>query len=607
MTISAINLGNTFTNAKGTTVLGGLSSGINTSAIIDSIVAAQTAQVTKLNDSITVNNNQVTALNTLNQFLTQLKSDTALLSTPQSPNSASNVFASSTAQVTANTTLPASNYLTANVTSVATAGTYTISGLSQIATATTQETSAFSLPSTSGSVVAATSTAGMFTAGTITFKSGATVTLTAGESLANVAAAFNAVTTGTNATGITASIVQTASGTPNNTYKLVFTGTSTGAANAFNMSPPGAGNTITSDPSGVLTNITFTTDQAAQDAMFKFNGVSVVRPTNNVSDLVSGVTFNLLQNTASQPTASFTVAITPDTTKIATAIQSFVTDYNNFLTFYAQQTQIDPTTNAPAKTAVLNSDSTLRNAFYQLTGYASSIVSGVTGVKSLADIGISFSNQAATSTTPAVYNMLTINNSTLATAINTNLTGVQNVFGFNGTSSSTNLSVYSGPLDQTISNFTVNVDQVNNVYTATYTDSSSVQHTINLTKAALGTSGLSLTAPTTSALNGLVFIYTGSTSQSGITVTTTNGVASKMNGMIAGAIAPTTGLIAVDQNAIALNTTTTQTNITNINTQIANTRNSLLQKFSKLEAAIAAANRTLNYMNAQQMASSSGG
>ncbi len=607
MAISAIQLGNSFTNANGTTVLGGISSGLNPSSIIDSLVSGQTAQVTKLQDQITVNNSQASALGTLQQLLTQLQSTTAALALPQSPDSSSNVFALRTISVVGNTTLPASSFLTATVSPSTTTGTYTISNITQTAMATTQESNAFSLPNADTSVVAASPTAGMFSPGTITFKSGATITLTAGETLNQVAAAFNAVTTGANGTGITASVVQTASGTPNNTYKLVFTGTNTGLANAFNLSPPyGGANTVTSDPSGALTNITFATDQAAQDALFKFNGVSVDRASNTVSDLVSGVTFNLLQNTNGQTNPAFTVTVAPDTTGITNGITNFVNAYNNFLNFYAQQTQIDPTTGLPVKTAVLYSDTTLRSIFNQESAYAASIVSGLGGgVNTLAGIGINFGNVPATSTNPAVPNVLQIDTTTLTNAINTNLAGVENIFGYVATSSSSKLAVFQGPTNQTISSFTVNVDQIGNNYTAVYTDSGGVQHTVNLTKSVLGSGGLSLSAPSSSGLAGLVLIYADGTSQSNISVTTTNGVANQMNINLL-SVTGTGGAIATDQQAIATKTSTTQTQITNINNQITTQRNMLLKKFSALEAAIAIANSSLNFLNSQQVANLAG-
>ena len=594
MTISAINLGNTFTNANGTSVTAGLSSGINTSSIIDQIVSAQTSQVTTLQDQVTVSNSQTTALNSLKQYITSLQSAASLLSNPQSPDSNTNLFAVRTSNITSNTSQAASNYLSATVNSAATTGSYTISNLTSLATATVQETNAFSIANADTSVVGASPSNGYFTAGSFTIN-GKTITLTAGETLNQIASAFNTANSGSSPTGITASVLQTSSGQ----YKLILTG-QTGASNSFDLS----GNSASTTSGGALNKVTFATDQTAGNASFQLNGVAIDRSTNSINDLITGVTINLLQDTKTQSNASFTINIAPDTNSISQGIQAFATAYNNFLTFYAQQTQFDSTTSAPAKTAVLYSDTALKNIYNTLTSQVDSIVGGL----GLGDIGLSFADTPATTTTPDVPNTISIDSTALTNALTNNFSNVEKVFGYNATSSSDKLAVYQGPNDATISNFTINVDQTNSVYTAHYTDASGNAQTINLTKTTLGSTGsISLTAPTTSGLNGLTLIYTGTGDETGITVTATNGIANLINNFSTIAIAANTGLIATDQQAIATKVTTTQTQITAINTQISNTRQQLLSKFSSLEAAITAANASLNYLNAQQLAASSSG
>ncbi|MEI6730489.1 MAG: flagellar cap protein FliD N-terminal domain-containing protein [Pseudomonadota bacterium] len=209
MTISPINLGNSFLNSSGQSVLSGLSSGIDSKSIIDQVVAAQTSQVTKLQDQITVNNKQSTALTTLNQLLTSFKTSASILSNPSSPDTTSNIFAVRTIDITSNTTQAASNFISAGVSSLATSGSYKISDISQLATAKIQTTQAFTLASADSVAVAATSTANQFTAGTITIK-GKDITLTAGQTLNQVASAFNDVSA---TTGIQATVLQTDSGT----------------------------------------------------------------------------------------------------------------------------------------------------------------------------------------------------------------------------------------------------------------------------------------------------------------------------------------------------------------------------------------------------------
>jgi len=595
MTINAINLGSSFTNANGTPVLSGFASGLDTNSIINSLVAAQTTQVTTLQDQVTVNNTKSSSLSSLSSLLSQFQTAAAALAAPSSPDTTTNVFAFRTATINSNTSQAASNYLTATTSSLATPGSYTISNITSVAEPTIQETSAFSIASPDTSVVTSTPTAGSLTAGTFTVN-GQSITLTANETLSQVAAAFNNVSTNT---GIAASTIKVANGS----YKLIFTSTSSGTANSFDFS--GNAN-ITSGKSDVFSQISFATDQSASDAVFQFNGVSVTRPSNTVSDLVSGVTFNLLQNTNNETNPSFTINVQPDTTSISNGITNFVNAYNNFLSFYATQTQIDPTTGQPASGATLYNDTSLDTIHSEIVSAATSIVSGLSGNNNLADLGISFTDVPATSTSPEVDNELSIDSSTLNTALTNNLSDVENIFGYNTTTSSSNLAVYSPPTNaSSIPSYTVNVDQVNGVYTAQYTDSSGNQQTVNLTQAALGSANaISLSAPSNSALAGLQLIYGGGGSQSGITVTSTNGIANQLSSFLTSVTDPNTGLIATEQNTIATQNTTTQTQITTINTQIATQKQTLLTKFSQLESAISSANSTLNYLNAQQLAAS---
>jgi flagellar hook-associated protein 2 len=721
MTISPINLGSTFTNTSGSSVLSGISSGLNTQAVINSLVASQSSQVTTLQDQVTVNNSQVTALSSLQQILTQLQTAAAQLSTPQSPDPTNNAFAASTVQITSNTTQAASNFLTATANADTPAGSYTISNISQLATATTQQTSAFTVsPSTTAIVVASGAVSGQFNAGTFTIagpSGSANVTFNTGDSLNQVAADFNAVssTTGLTAsvktsstgvytlaftntttgaavtfdltsasnitsdtsgvfsaqdsstytlsaatnpvvvasgaasgqfnagsftltgpdgsatvtlnagdtlsdveadfnakestTGIEASLLQTSPGS----YTLVFSSTTTGADTVFDLTNTAKAGTVTNDTNGALSQISFQTMTAAnegQDASFELNGTAITRPTNTVSDLISGVTINLLQNTSTQAGASFTLQVSPDTSGIQTAVDNFVNTYNNFLVFYAQQTALN-SSGTPASSAVLYSDDTLRSVYNQLTGEAASIVSGLAkgSGNQLSDIGLSFTNTPATSSLPAVANALTVDNTTLDSYIQSNLSTVENVFGYNLTSSSSNLASFQNATNSSVSSFTVNIDQTGSPpsYTATYTDSTGAQQTVNFTASSLGSSGIALTAPSDSALAGLVLIYTGTGNESNISVSVTNGIAAQVNNFLTSALTANTGLLAVDESGIQTKTTSLQTQITNVNTQVANTRAELLQQYSALEAAISEANSSLDLLNAQQQAASSGG
>lgn len=75
-------------------------------------------------------------------------------------------------------------------------------------------------------------------------------------------------------------------------------------------------------------------DQDGQDAEFRVNGIDVVRSTNNVSDVVSGVTFTLLSDET--PTATTNISVLADSQAGIDAVQSFVNAFNATRAYISQ-------------------------------------------------------------------------------------------------------------------------------------------------------------------------------------------------------------------------------------------------------------------------------
>lgn len=133
-----------------------------------------------------------------------------------------------------------------------------------------------------------------------------------GQTLAGIRDAINSAADNK---GVTASIMNTDAG-----YQLVLQSNQTGTANAMTLSyADGSGSPIT-DP------LSMATTQAASDAVIKVNGQTATRSTNTISDVIQGVTLNLVGTSASGVTTALTVAA--DQTTVKSAIQSFVDAYN---------------------------------------------------------------------------------------------------------------------------------------------------------------------------------------------------------------------------------------------------------------------------------------
>ncbi len=72
--------------------------------------------------------------------------------------------------------------------------------------------------------------------------------------------------------------------------------------------------------------LSFSSNQSAQNAQISINGLTVVRPSNRINDVIDGVTLDLYAPTASEARLD----LTRDTTDIKQSIQNLVSAYNEF-------------------------------------------------------------------------------------------------------------------------------------------------------------------------------------------------------------------------------------------------------------------------------------
>jgi flagellar hook-associated protein 2 len=128
---------------------------------------------------------------------------------------------------------------------------------------------------------------------------------------------------------MTASILNVGGDKP---YKLILKSIETGADNAITVSSTGGG---TADDDLNLTTV----GSGAQDANFTYNGVSVTRSSNDISDLIVGVDIKLVNSGAT------TAKITQDTQSIKDEINSFISSYNDLIDNLNSGTKYDPNAN----------------------------------------------------------------------------------------------------------------------------------------------------------------------------------------------------------------------------------------------------------------------
>ncbi len=604
--VSEISLG-TFSVQNGKNVLTGGASKLDTTAIVNALATAKRAPAVRLETNNKTIDSQTAALAKLKTLLTSLESAADTLRNPPGVAvDSKNIFQYRTASVTSNTGVAAANYLSVAVQPGAIAQTYTIDSITQLATATKQQSNVITIadPTAASAVTASGSpTPGLFQAGVVNLRAvdgtagGIAITLNSGDSLSSVVSKFNAVST---RTGIQASILTVASGQ----YQVVFSATQSGTTYGFDLSAPAgsAGAGIASDPSGVLSQITFgggTGNVVAQNAIFSVDGISLTRQTNTISDVLDGVTFTLKQPAASP----LQVSIIPDTTLVTNAITQFADAYNAFKLFASTQSQLNDD-GTPKDTAVLYNDTTFRNITAQISNEVSGVVNGILGnnPSQLADVGITLDNFSGDDSNPATKDIMTVDTDKLSALLQSNFTGVRQLFEFTETADDANFVNSARSNSLTVANYTVNIDTTNNIYTATYTDGAGTQ-TVNLTATALSGGGLSLVGQAGTIFSGSSWVYASANTTATVHVTATQGLGDRFYNLADSITDNSNGTLTADVKQLTDQSARNKTQITTIDEQISSYRDQLSVTYAKLEGAIASANSILDLLDAQANAS----
>ena len=588
--VTQIQLGNFF-NQNGKTVLGGSNSGIDTESLIKGLVDARRVPATKLEEKIDLNTKKTAALSELRSLLDGFRDAANFLRSPPGvQNAADNIFQYRSSTISSNTAVAGNNYFTATVEPGTSTQNYVIDNISQLAQATKQETGNFAIASLDDQVVFGVPAPGQFGAGLITVN-GADITLDTGDTMREVMDKFNAVR---DTTGISVTALQVSPGN----FKMIFTATETGTSSAFDMSSP---LTVTADVSGALANVTFTTTQAAQNAMFEIDDIAIVRESNNIDDLIDGVTLNLKSTTTAAPATRIELSIVPDAELVKTGITNFINAYNDFRLFVSRQTELTAS-GTPAEDALLAGNPTLRSVLAQVTLELSRSVAGIAGTdpSRLADIGIKFSDYPGDEETPFTRNILTMDEAKLDSAISTGFDDVRRIFEFDFSSNVQELQVFSRTNALDVQDMTVDIDTGLGTYTASFLDGG-VPTVVNLTASPISGGGYTLTGPAGSKLEGLVMIYSGAAIASA-TVHVTQGIGDRLFNAIDGFLDDDTGQLAIEIDNIDSTNTRYQSEIDKIDAAIERYRQDLLDKFASLEAALSKVNTLLQSLDAQAQA-----
>lgn len=559
MAVSSVTSTSTGTTTSSTSSTSVTTSGTTTSssvdwtALIDTQVNARLDRATSIQTTITGNEAKITAYQTLQTQLGTLSSGLASLSTAIVNSLSTSVFATRAATIGSTGDVSAASALSMSVSNGAATGDHTLQ-ISQLAQA--QKV----VGASQSSQTSALGYAGTFSIG-LAGGTSADITVTSSMTLQDMVDAVNAQTA---TTSVQASIVQVSNGS----YEMVLTGTKDAAdITTSSVSGDDVLNKLgVTDTSGAFASVL----QTAQSASFTLDGISMTRDTNDITDVLSGVTFNLLQATPSGTTLN--ISIGTDTSQISTALQTFVTNYNSFrdTVLSNQSTNSDGTASS---SAVLFGDGTMRDIMDQLQGVLSSQVGGM----SMSDLGLSFNAK----------NELELDTGALSTMLTNNLSGATTLLAAQTTTSSSQLSVInSGTAPQS---FTLDV---------------AVDSSGNLTSASIGgdssmftVSGTSIIGKSGTVYAGMAFTYSGSSSQS-ITVSSTTGLAAQISALAKNYGSTTSGSLQTLIESLQTRDTELQSKVDDIQADASSYKTMLQTQYAKYQAAIQSANNTLTYLKA---------
>lgn len=167
-------------------------------------------------------------------------------------------------------------------------------------------------------------------------------------------------------------------------YRLVVSGTQPGAANDIAIAT-----TLTDFFDASLS-------QDAQDAQISMLGLTLTRPSNDISDVIPGVTLHLhAAHPADPPTATTSVVVERDDDAMADKLQTLVDAYNEVREFLTEQASWDEATQTSGP---LSGDFLLRSVQRNVQSILGGIYSFADNpLVSLSQIGIRFDRDGALS------------------------------------------------------------------------------------------------------------------------------------------------------------------------------------------------------------------
>lgn len=537
------------------------SSDIDWNALIETAVQAKLSKADSIDLKITANEAKIAAYQELQSLLSDLADAAdALRAVSGTSNSATDVFLQRSAYLTANGSVDAASSVSATVDRGTAVGSYDLKIL-QLAKSHKVAGSEQSSKSTDLGY------SGVISLGTAEGGS-ADIAITETMSLADIAEAINGAS---NATGVQATVLQVSS----SSYRLVLSSAETGEAIVASSV---SGDDVLASLGVTASDGSFATVlQESQKAIVTLDGITATRDSNDIDDLLDGVTLHLYQTTQSDPNStsdnSITLEVGADVSAAKTAVETLVTAYNSFRDYVSTQQSLAADGTA-SDDAVLFGDGTMRSTSLAIYDALTRTIGG----DSMSLLGMSFDTDGT----------LVLDDDVLDNALLSDLDSVKALLSFQMNASSSQLMLLSRGTDLPPDfKLDLTVDGSGALTSASVNGNSSL-FTVNGTRI-IGAAG--------TPYEGYTFVYAGSTSQS-ISVSVSTGIAELLYNAADTAADTSDGSLQTLIDNLTETDTTLQSNSDSIRSAAETYRTNLTNRYARYQAAISAAESTQSYLTA---------
>ncbi len=227
-------------------------------------------------------------------------------------------------------------------------------------------------------------------------------------------------------------VVSAINGDSNATVYAAATDSGTLILSSRQTGDTGTGFIALTDSSGSLTEQTAKAKQG-RDALFTVDGVAGSSQSNTVTNAIAGVSLTLKGVTTTSGPVTVTVgAPGADSSAITSALQSFVSVYNSTVDAIRSkltETSVpNPSSTSDKEKGILFNDSDLSDLLDQMRQAIYTPIAGLPdGMNSLADLGVSTGDPSTTVSQDTLDGKLSLDTSKLATALQSNPSGVRDL------------------------------------------------------------------------------------------------------------------------------------------------------------------------------------